>query len=507
MIPLADSNSWTLREAAHLLNRAGFGGTPAEIDSLHKRGRTAAVDHLLTFGDEQADFPKPEWANADKRAMLASYAMSRRELNDIEEPQERAKKRQQLQRERRKTQRQNTSSMVEWWLTRMYRTEHPLREKMALFWHGHFATSIQKVKQPRLMLDQNETLRKYATGNFRELTQAICLDPAMMLYLDTNQNRKGKPNENFTRELFELFTLGEGHYTEQDIKEAARAFTGYQLNRRTGQSSLNRRLHDHGVKMVFSKSGRFKGDAIVDLALAQPACAEFMSTKLWEFFAYESPNKQLIDHLAKQLRANDYEIRPLLRSIFLSAAFYDDKKAIGTQIKSPTQFLVQLVRQLEIKTLPLNVAATTLSSLGQALFHPPNVAGWEGGKAWINTNTLLSRYNIAGLIVKGVRDPEHARSVMKGGDKRMMMALEKGKDTMRRYRGPDYKQLAPVALRQEPSKLVETLTQRLFQGPLEASHRKSFDDYAASKKARAFTDLEVAELLHLMMSTPYFQLT
>lgn len=507
MIPLADPKNWTLREAAHLLNRAGFGGTPAEIAALHKRGRTGAVDHLLSFTDDRADFPKPDWANANKRDKLATYAMSRRELNDIEDPQERAKKRQQLQRERRKTQRQNTSTMVEWWLTRMYRTEHPLREKMTLFWHGHFATSIQKVKEPRLMLEQNETFRSHATGNFRKLTQAICLDPAMMLYLDTNQNRKGKPNENFARELFELFTLGEGHYTEQDIKEAARAFTGYQLNRRTGHSAFNRRQHDHGAKTVFGKTERFKGNAIVDLALAQPACAKFISTKVWEFFAYEAPDKELVAQLATQLRDSDYEIRPLLRSIFLSAAFYDDQKAIRTQIKSPTQFLVQLVRQLEIKSLPLNVAATTLSSLGQALFHPPNVAGWEGGKAWINTNTLLSRYNIAGLIVKGIRDPEHARSVMKGGDKRMMMVPNKAKDNLRRYRGPNYQQLAPKALRQNPSELVDALTLRLFQDPLQDSHRKSFDEYATSKQARAFTDIEVAELLHLMMSTPYFQLT
>ena len=390
----------------------------------------------------------------------------------------------------------------------MTQTPVPLLEKMTLFWHGHFATSLQKVKAPRLMLEQNELFREHATGSFRELTKAVCVDPAMMVYLDTNQNRKGKPNENFARELFELFTLGEGNYTERDIKEAARAFTGYNLNRRTGTARLIPRQHDHGLKTVLDQTDRFKGEAVVDLALAQPACAEFMVTKLWEFFAYEAPEKGLVQSLAKQWREDDYQIRPLLRSVFLSAAFYDPKKSIRTQIKSPVQFLVQIVRQLELKELPLNVATTTLSTLGQSLFHPPNVAGWEGGKAWINTNTLLSRYNIAGLIAKGVRDPEQARSVMKGGDKRMMMMGRGKRDpAMRRFRGPDYKRLAPKALRDDPPKLVAALTHRLFHDPLEPSHRQSFDEYATSKQGREFTDIEVAELLHLMMSTPYFQLT
>ena len=507
MTPLANPKSWTLREAAHLLNRAGFGGNPDEITAFHKRGRIGAVDHLLTFSDESTVFPRPAWADADKREQLGSYVKDRRELEAIKDPQERAKKRQQLQRERRRSQRQDTSVMVGWWLNRLYHTAHPLREKMTLFWHGHFATSLQKVKAPRLMLEQNETFRANAIGSFRHLSKAICMDPAMMLYLDTNQNRKGKPNENFARELFELFTLGEGNYTEHDIKEAARAFTGYSLNRRTGTARLNPRQHDHGIKTVLAKTDRFKGEDIVDLALAQPACAEFMVIKLWEFFAYESPNNDLIQSLAEQLRNDDYQIRPLLRAIFLSAAFYDPKKAIRTQIKSPVQFLVQMVRQLEIKELPLNVATTTLSTLGQALFYPPNVAGWEGGKAWINTNTLLSRYNIAGLIAKGVRDPQHARSVMKGGDKRMMMATGRRDPAMRKFRGPNYKQLAPNTLRLDPPKLVEALTHRLFHDSLEAKHRQSFDDYATSKQGREFTDIEVAELLHLMMSTPNFQLT
>ena len=197
-------------------------------------------------------------------------------------------------------------------------------------------------------------------------------------------------------------------------------------------------------------------------------------------------------------------MRPVLHAIFTSKAFYDER-LIRTHIKSPVQFLVQLARQLEIPSIPLNVVTTALSSLGQALFFPPNVAGWEGGKSWINTNTLLTRYNIAGLLVKGASDPKHMQTVMKGGNKQMFSRKKQGE--LRHYDGPNMDKLAPQALRETPPELVKALTYRLFQDDLTPKHRENFDSYAESKKDERFTDAEVAELLHLMMSTPYYQLT
>ncbi|MFT4640155.1 MAG: hypothetical protein ACI8T1_003480 [Verrucomicrobiales bacterium] len=502
---LGTKHPWSLREAAHLLNRAGFGGPPESIAQLHALGMTKAVESLLTFQDESAELVPPTWLTDEKAIeRQRSYFSERRKLNAIEDLKERAQKRKQLQREIRSNQREQTADMIAWWMKRMIETNHPLREKMTLFWHGHFATSLQKVKQPELLYRQNELFREHATGSFHKLTDAICEDPAMMLYLDTNQNKKGKPNENFARELLELFTLGEGNYTETDIKEAARAFTGYTIDRRRSKSSFDRRKHDRDEKTVLGATGNFMGDDIVRIALEQDTCARFLTTKLWEFFVAENPDKEIIDHLAALFRENEYAVRPVLHAIFTSKAFYDER-LIRTHIKSPVQFLVQLARQLEIPSIPLNVVTTALSSLGQALFFPPNVAGWEGGKSWINTNTLLTRYNIAGLLVKGASDPKHMQTVMKGGNKQMFSRKKQGE--LRHYDGPNMDKLAPQALRETPPELVKALTYRLFQDDLTPKHRENFDSYAESKKDERFTDAEVAELLHLMMSTPYYQLT
>ncbi len=496
---------WTEPEAAHLLNRAGFGGTPSEIRTLHQLGREKAVAKLLDFGDESDRFPAPEWtADEISRNQRREYFMERQKLNDIEDPTERAKERQQLQRKLRGTQREQTSQMIAWWLDRMLKTKHPLRERMALFWHGHFATSLQKVRAPQLMWQQNALFREHALGDFKRLTNAICEDPAMMIYLDTNQNRKGKPNENFARELLELFTLGEGNYSEKDIKEAARAFTGYNIDRRKAESRFLPRQHDHGKKEVLGESGRFKAPDIVAIALEQDACAKFIGRKLWEYFVCEDPDKSTINDLAKVFKKSGFQVKPVVEAIFLSEAFYE-RAVIRDQIKSPVQFLVQLARQLELKKIPLNIATSALSTLGQALFYPPNVAGWEGGKSWINTNTLLTRYNVAGLLVKGRSDPEYIKSVMKGADGRMMSRNRRGE--MRNFRGPDFKALAPPRLRKRPERLVRQLCYRLFQADLKPEDREKFDAYAKSKQDGAFTDLEVAELLHLMMSTPHYQLT
>lgn len=504
MIPQA-ADHWTLSEAAHLLNRAGFGGGPEAIKSLHALGRKPAVESLLSAQHVHEDFPIPEWAKKDQAlAELKSQRDSIRQMRiatrDLA-PEKAQETRRELMRERQMRNRQRGVEAQSWWVTRMLQTKVPLREKMTLFWHDHFATSLQKVNQPILMIWQNDLFRHNATGNFKSLTHAVLMDPAMTRYLDTQDSKKGKPNENFAREIMELFTLGEGHYTENDIREAARAFTGYQFNPGTFAVQHNKRRWDETAKTIFGKTGSFNGADVINLIFEQPQTAKFIAGKTWEFFAYENPPPKAIDALADTLRKANYEMTPLLREIFLSKEFYSEA-AMGSQIKCPIQFIIQLHKQLELDAPPLGFAFSAQQQLGQILFMPPNVAGWDWGKAWINTNTLLARYNLAGALCgssnKGVAMPLQRN----GKVPRMGRA---GRQTANWGR-PDYKKIAPTPLRENPEELVESLIMRFFNRSLPAKASAAFIEYANSQKGSSFTDKQVAELCHLMLSTPHYQL-
>jgi uncharacterized protein (DUF1800 family) len=506
MLPQAES-SWTLNEAAHLLNRAGFGGSPSEINDFHALGRVKAVDLLLTDNEPADTFPVPAWATreraiADMRERFEERRKLQQSLRDLS-PEKAERLRRESNREFQRESRQHALEGQGWWFRRMAKTEHPLREKMTLFWHDHFATSVQKVKQPVLMVMQNELFREHAFGSFKDLTHAILLDPAMMLYLDTQSSRKGKPNENFAREVMELFTLGEGNYTEQDIREAARAFTGYSLNRFTGKVTHTRKQWDESPKTVFGKTGPFDGEEVINLIFEKPEASSFIARKIWEFFVYDNPSDAAVDSLAATLRKADYRTGPLLREIFLSREFYAEA-SIRSQIKSPVQFLIQMFKQLEVADPPAGFPITAQQQLGQILFMPPNVAGWDWGQAWINTNTLLTRYNLAGFLTKGA---DTGAKQMMGGDQMKTPGMASGpKRGGRAWSGPDYEKIAPRSLREDPEKLVDSLIFRFFQGPLPEKARGSFIEYAAAKKGVIFTDKETAELCHLILSTPYYQL-
>ena len=504
MIPQA-ANSWTIGEAAHLLNRAGFGGSPDAIKAFHALGRKGAVDSLLSAQEAPEDFPILEWAQqeqalAELKAHRESVQQIRMATRDLP-PEKAEEKKRKLFKETQMRNRQRGIEAQSWWFDRMLRSKAPLREKMTLFWHDHFATSIQKVNQPIIMVWQNDLFRRHATGNFKTLAHAMLMDPAMMRYLDTQDSQKGKPNENFAREIMELFTLGEGRYSEADIREAARAFTGYQFNLNTGAVQHNKRRWDETPKTIFGKTGKFNGGNVIDLIFEQPQSAKFMAGKIWEFFAYENPPPKAIDALADTLRKSNYELAPLLREIFLSKEFYSEA-TMGTQIKCPIQFIIQLHKQLELDDPPKGFAFSAQQQLGQILFMPPNVAGWDWGKAWINTNTLLARYNLAGQLCKitGKANPMSRPR----GEKIPRMGRERPQ--MRDWPGPDYEKIAPPTLRKNPEKLVESLIFRFFHGPLPAKASASFIEYANSKKGEVMTDRQTAELCHLMLSTPYYQL-
>lgn len=510
-------DTWTIFEAAHLLNRAGFGGSPSSIKAFHALGRTKAVESLISPEERIDAFPVPTFATKESIAenyneyqdAVKKVVQETRDLPKQEADELRRKARQKVQRKRR----DQALEAQGWWFRRMLASEAPLREKMTLFWHDHFATSFQKVKQPALLVKQNELFRSQAFGSFKELTKSVVRDPAMLLYLDSQNSKKGMPNENFSREVLELFTLGEGNYSEEDIHQAARAFTGYRIERTTATVTFRKVQWDDGSKTVFGKSGAFKGEELVDLIFEQKAASELVPRKLWEYFVAENPSQEVVDSLSAAFRAADFRTGPLLREIFLSQEFYSDAM-VRNQIKPPVQFMVQMLKQLEIDEPPAGFPLRGQQELGQQLFSPPNVAGWDWGKAWINTNTLLTRYNLAGFLTKGSDDSTASE---KGGGDAMMMedgAMKRNVAVNRRmlreqqqWKGPDYEKIAPRPLRENPEELVDSLIFRFFQGPLPDKARASFIEYATAKQGVIFTNTEVAELAHLILSTPYYQLS
>ena len=380
---------WSAEAAAHLALRAGFGQMPDESKKWSEQGIEAMLNHLL---QTPADYvAPPEWAYPTRDEDLLQ-----RIRNPATTPEEKA----QLQRDLNIRKSEHMADLINWWTQRMARSPAPLLEKMTLFWHGHFATSADKVSAYRMWL-QNETIRRYALSNFGTLVKAISCDPAMLSWLDLGSSQKEHPNENFDRELMELFTLGEGHYTEDDVKAAARAFTGYRVVGPAEQFRFVAGQFDPSDKTFLGKTGPWRGDQVVDIILSQPQCAKFIATKIWRFFAYDDPAPLLNDALGEQLLRCKYELKPFMKIVLSSQEFFSPQ-ARKSIIKSPVQFLVQGQRTLG---LPLPTGRSLVfiyRQLGQTPFYPPNVKGWDGGKSWINTATLTYRYELARELVYGV---------------------------------------------------------------------------------------------------------
>jgi uncharacterized protein (DUF1800 family) len=415
------SFQWNERLARHLLNRAGFGVPPTAIAKLAAMKFPDAVASFVDF-EKLPDVGPPVPADLPERM---DYQELRMAAGKMTEDQKR-----QLRQEKQKEAREAMIKLQAWWVERMCKSQRPLQEKMTLFWHGHFATSAEKVKEPESNLDLNQIFRNNATGNFRTLAREVGKSAAMLRYLDQQQSSKQKPNENWARELMELFTLGIGNYTEFDIKEAARAFTGW--TNRNGQFQFVQQRHDTGIKNVLGVSGNLNGDQVIDIVFSQPACAEFICKKLWTYFAYDNPEQEIVKGLADTLTRHNYELKPVLRQMFASHAFYQDK-AIDTQVKSPAQLVVNLIVQLGTN-LPAQPPITQLAmrAMGQSLFYPPNVKGWDGGRAWINTNSLLIRYNFSNYLVSGVAPSFNGRGAKKVektvGDRRRFLQRNGNKD-------------------------------------------------------------------------------
>ena len=362
-------------EARHLLGRSAFGEPPATAKALLGMSRAQAVDAVIVASREETEpaAPLPQWADGHW-------------LPSLDKP-SRANKM-----ERRKFNQRTMGRQAElrgWWLAGMVRTQAPLRERMTLFWHNRFPSSFQEVPDERLLFRQNQTYREMALGNFGDLLKSVYRDPAMNRYLDLRANRRGAPNENFARELLELFTIGPGYYTETDIREAARAFTGTVSVRRLGVTMQWYPWHDFGVKTVLGSPGRFDGDDVIDLVLAHPRTSERLVEALWQEFISPKPDPKEVQRLAASFR-RDYEIEPLLRSMLLSDAFWAPANR-GCLVKSPVDPAVGSYRVLGIDPGSGVDAANQAAAMGQELFNPPNVKGWPSGEGWISTQTLVER--------------------------------------------------------------------------------------------------------------------
>ena len=373
-------------DARHLAARTGFGlATADEIAALGPLDYESAVDRLLDGVRRDAVTAPPEWVDEpgpDWRAIRTMDANARAAFF--------------------KSLRERRLPLKMWWFGEILRTDSPLTERMVLFWHNHFTSSLNKVRWPHLLYHQNALFRRLATGNFAELLRAVARDRAMLLYLDSQTNRVGQANENFARELLELFTLGEGQgYTERDIREAARAFTGWMVNPGTGEFTVARRFHDTGSKTFLGRTGRFDGDDIIDIVLDQPRIAEHICEKLWRAFVSDTPDAGAVRRLAAVFRGSGYELRPTLRALFLSAEFRAPANR-GVLTKSPVDVVAGTLRFMDALDMDRKKGVRVLRAMGQDLFDPPNVKGWPGGSAWITTETLSLRYQFLGRLSRGV---------------------------------------------------------------------------------------------------------
>ncbi len=359
----SSSQPFTRVQAAHLYRRAGFSANTHELDEAVRLGPQESVKRLLAAAAEN-----PQFASQMHKFGLSVLATN------------------------------NPEPLAAWWLHRMLHTPAPLLEKTTLFWHGHFATSAAKVTDTQLMFNQNEMLREHALGKFESQVRGIARDPAMLLYLDSATNRKTHPNENFAREVMELFCLGLGNYTEKDIQELARTFTGWEIQH--GQFKFNQFQHDYGSKTILGKKGDYDGDEGLSVLLEQPATARFIATKLIHYFITDEAEipAQLVEPLTQKFRDSNLTTGPVLEMLLSSRLFYSEA-SVGQKVRSPVELGIGMLRALEgASNLPQ--MATELRELGQLPFFPPNVKGWNGGVTWINSSSLLGRSNLVRKVLE-----------------------------------------------------------------------------------------------------------
>ena len=471
-------NPWNREKAAHLLSRAGLGGTSEEVARLAAMPFPAAVDSLLNFDSvPDGDFPAVDFSEI-QQMYLELFRLRQTRAGE-----------QALRLQNQRILRANIQKFQELradWVRRMLQTRRPLQEKLVLFWHGLLVSGLPEVRVAEHMAMQLSLFRRSAAGNFKQLILEVSRDPAMLGYLDNNTNRRGRPNENYARELLELFTLGVGNYTERDVKEAARAFTGWTFV--GNQFVFQRNQHDDGVKTFLGRTGNLDGTDVIDIIFDHPAAARHLSRKLFEYFAYLGPEEAVVEELAAVFKRSNWEVKAVLRALVQSELFYSEK-TMRAQIKSPVRLVIGAVRALGAPA-PEQALVRAMDLMGQALLYPPNVGGWPSGKGWINTATILVRYNFGNLLLGGA---------MPGiGGRRQAPARIDWLDAGRIKTTGD---------------VVDQLVDRLLQAPLDGRRRWGLLRALGANREDApyaldgeQTQQQLRTAVHLLMSMPEYQL-
>lgn len=520
-----DPRQWDADKAAHLLRRAGFGGSPSDVARLNEAGLEVAVDELVNYhGVPWTNDPPP----VDP---IVAEAPERDELRQMTEEERRA-----FAEKRRQAEQRTIEEVRLWWLERMIESPRPLEEKMTLFWHGHFTSGAREVKRSVFMYEQNEFLRKHALANFRDLLMGVSRDRAMLVYLDNNRNVKRQPNENYARELMELFSLGVGNFGEADVKAAARAFTGWGFD--DAGFRFRRSVHDDGEKTFLGRKGNLDGHDIIDQIVEQPACSRYLARSLLEFFCRPEPEKDLVERFALVIRRNKFDLRPAMRTLLLSKAFYHPRSR-GTLIKSPVELIASTARTFELDVADLQLAERAARSMGQELLQPPNVKGWDGGAKWITTATLFNRYNITCGLLNGAERPGRPR------DRRQPSRLPPERPSEAPAAGDDAPREAtsaapamtmqsqPAAQQRQGRKgrqatydamtvvrenglstaedIVDHFAKRVLAVPLPSAKREALVQWLGGEKNDFRTDApdaarRVRMMLNLLVSTPEYQL-
>ena len=387
----------TQKKIQHLYLRAGFLSSPAVMNSLYNNTIEGAVTKLFTDSNSVSSLQSGD---------ASEVTVKVKDLSDSERKEFEMKKA------------MGIKKLNEEWVGQMIVTDAVLREKMTLFWHGHFACRSPFGFYARGL---NNAMRENALGNFRDLLTAVSKSPAMLQFLNNQQNRKQSPNENFAREVMELFTLGRGNYTEDDIKNAARAFTGWRF-KLNGDFEFKEEQHDEGDKTFLGKTGNFNGDDILNIILENPQTAKFITKKIYRYFVNEQVDEDTCADLANSFR-KDYDIGKLMHTIFTSAWFYDEKN-VGTRIKSPVELIVNMQRAIPIQFKNPDIVVYAQKVLGEVLFYPPNVAGWPGGKDWIDSSSLMFRLSIPGFVFNNNEINIKAKESPEDDEHKMMQEQE-----------------------------------------------------------------------------------
>ena len=567
---------WSYDRAAHLLERAGFGGTPEQVQRLAAMTPAQAVDELVHFQskgncalpafDESGIFDPGIDPFPPSRPATTDQAKADGEALGVKVKPAGNRRMQPVVNKFfywLRASRLETDRLAYWWADRMLNSNCPLQEKMALFWHGHFATNEDKVRDYRKMLQQLQLFQAQGTGNFRTLAIGVAQGPAMLAFLDAGVNVKGAPNENFAREIMELFTMGVGNYSEKDIREAARAFTGW--NFRNLSFQVNAEQHDDAPKTVLGQTGDFDGAAVIDVILQQPVTAEFLAGKIYRYFVRQDLSPQMRKRLGDLLRRERYEIAPLMQTIFLSKDFYSPP-SYATRVKSPVELVVSTYKKLGVSEIPgMPDFNDVTESLGQHLFHPPTVAGWAQGRAWITPGLLIERGNFvqdvlfpditalpadrypvyptggeiravhekiragydistatkpagkddkAGMAMSNVMaDRDEDFNTRYASYRGWQMAVEKVKPIPRTTAGLDLTALVTAHGCKTSADVVDYFAQRFLSVPLDAPRRAQLAEFLTLEMGTDQVDQAVTYmedplrlLLHVMLSMPEYQL-